>query len=42
MMKNTAVIMVSYTMQNVESTIRIISARKATKKEREAYFYVNH
>lgn len=35
------VIMVSYTMRNDESTIRIISARKATKKEREAYFYVN-
>ena len=36
------VLMVVYTIRDEESTIRIISARKATKSEREAYFYVNH
>jgi uncharacterized DUF497 family protein len=35
------IVMVSYTMRNDESTIRIISARRATKKEKEAYYYVN-
>ena len=35
------VLMVVYTMREEEATIRIISARKATKSEREAYFYVN-
>ncbi len=35
------VLMVVYTMREEETAIRIISARKATKSEREAYFYVN-
>ncbi len=35
------VLVVVYTMREEETAIRIISARKATKSEREAYFYVN-